>query len=572
MRLTQSNNRNSFLIKIAEATLPVRMKAEIPMDAGVEAISKALKSNDSTVQVYAVGGAVRDYLFSHFNGQGAGKKDIDLTTNLSEEEIISRLQRAGIAVTEKESSKREDGKESKDKKPVVNTFGVVFATVDGVQYEIAPFRKDIGSVDGRRPERVERASIEEDAQRRDLTMNNLYYDFDKKEILDFNPNGQGIEDIKNGVARPVGDPHERFSEDKLRVLRIIRFFSRFNDGSALDHLDERTLAAIEHFKDLKSFGLTEERIAGEFAQGLNQAKDIAAYIKNYVDLGLLDSVFSGLNVDVSGAGKLNGLERKNGKLNIKVALAWLLRNNSDVVGKLLKLKYSRTDAESVQFLIDCLKLSSDSSFSMVKRREKISSLRGDLIEFANLVGGSDGEKLKHFAGYEMVVPSGSELMGKGLKGIAIGQEQQKVGADHYKSSINEHMLSLPGKEENSNVLAGWVMQNCRFAMPLPKADSRPIEDEKDRTGDEEARSMISSSISEEIQAQIEAKFPNLEEFDNGFNGVVYRNKDKPGWLLKVTTDDSEKIAAEVQMERKLSCIVPVISCQELSTDKGDRTC
>lgn len=425
------------ITKLSEsvAMQPTIMKAEIPMPNEVLVLDKALRQGDNSVVVYAVGGAVRDFLFNQFKGGGNfSPKDTDLTTNLSEEEILARLrtpfaQQLGIKVKEKES---------------VDTFGVVFASVRGSEtLEVAPFRKDVGSVDGRRPERVERAGIEEDAMRRDLTMNNLYYDFHKKQILDFNPNGQGIEDVRAGRARPVGDPHARFDEDKLRVLRLVRFFSRFNNGSAKEHLDEKTRAAIDHFKKLQSFGISNERIVKEFTDGIKQSLNTASFLQNYADLGLLDAVFPGMDVDVAGINRLGNAK------NAKVILAWLLRRNANVGDSLNKMKYPREISQPVQFLIDCLKFSPDNAFAMVRRRDKNAVIseetKKDLQEFAAIIGDpSLASRLSHLSGYNMVAPSGEELMARGLKGAALGDEQRKAATAHYNQSFSDYMSQQGG--------------------------------------------------------------------------------------------------------------------------------
>ena len=91
--------------------------------------------------------------------------------------------------------------------------------------EVATFRSDIGYSDGRHPDRVVyTTSPEEDARRRDFTINALMMDPQKGEILDF---VGGQQDLRAGVVRAIGDPVIRFREDKLRMLRAVRFAARF---------------------------------------------------------------------------------------------------------------------------------------------------------------------------------------------------------------------------------------------------------------------------------------------------------------------------------------------------------
>ena len=187
---------------------PETSPANIPFLNDIFILANLLKQGDESIEVYIVGGAVRDYLLHKYFGElntVYNPKDIDITTNLSEEEIIQRLRvelayQLDVKVNEKTS---------------IDTFGVVYVNINDNNYEVAPFRKDIGGEDGRHPDTVERGTIYEDAMRRDFTINNLYYDFYKKEILDFNPNGQGLKDVGRKLVRCVGNPIQRFTEDRL---------------------------------------------------------------------------------------------------------------------------------------------------------------------------------------------------------------------------------------------------------------------------------------------------------------------------------------------------------------------
>jgi len=109
--------------------------------------------------------------------------------------------------------------------PVGREFGVVVVVLGGQSYEVATFRREGVYEDGRRPSSVQFTdAAEEDARRRDFTINGIFYDPLRDEYLDY---VGGREDIRSGIVRCVGDPRERFSEDRLRILRAIRFASRF---------------------------------------------------------------------------------------------------------------------------------------------------------------------------------------------------------------------------------------------------------------------------------------------------------------------------------------------------------
>jgi len=100
-------------------------------------------------------------------------------------------------------------------------FGVILVLENGHQFEVATFRTDEAYIDGRRPTSVRFGSPEEDAQRRDFTINGLFYDpVGEGRIIDF---VGGRADIERKLVRTIGDPHHRFTEDKLRLLRCVRF-------------------------------------------------------------------------------------------------------------------------------------------------------------------------------------------------------------------------------------------------------------------------------------------------------------------------------------------------------------
>lgn len=428
------------------------MSANIHIPEPARILAKALKNGDSAVVVCLVGGAVRDYLFHKFHtdqSQPYKPKDIDLTTNLSEEEILSRLRAADrrllITVKEKES---------------VDTFGVVFCSVGGHgPFEIAPFRKDGISSDGRHPDKVERGNILEDAMRRDFTVNNLYYDFENHVIMDFNENGRGIEDIKARNIRCVGNPRERFEEDKLRILRLVRFFSRYNNGLIVEHLDETTLKAIEEFKDLNSFkGMSPERIMTEFLMGLSQSLNLSTYLQNYADLDLFKSVFDNTPIDLDMIPKLGDLENTR---NPRVVLAKLLHKHKNAGEILNKLKYPNEISDAVQFLIDAMTFYPKDIVDLLKARDKhvIKSNKRELTEIESVINSnviSDTRNdifnlmwvtedrlrvaiLEHLASFTANPPSGEHFISRGFKGPEIGEQQRAWIQSKYISELTWYL-------------------------------------------------------------------------------------------------------------------------------------
>lgn len=162
-----------------------------------------------------VGGAVRDSLL------GLSPKDVDLATPADPDTVMRTLGDAGIRTV-----------------PTGLEYGVVTAVVAGNAYEVTTFRRDV-ACDGRRAVTAWGASLEEDAQRRDLTINALYA---REDGLVIDPTG-GLNDLKARRIRFVGEAEERIREDRLRAFRMYRFWSRFGDPDPAAHTEAISAAA-----------------------------------------------------------------------------------------------------------------------------------------------------------------------------------------------------------------------------------------------------------------------------------------------------------------------------------------
>lgn len=154
-------------------------------------IVKTLRS--AGYEALLAGGCVRDRIM------GREPLDYDIATS-APPDVVQELFPANIAT----------GK----------SFGVIRVITTGGEFEVATFRVDGPYVDGRRPLHVRFSTPEEDVRRRDFTINGLLYDPIQDKVLDF---VGGVEDIGRRVIRTIGDPMERFSEDKLRMIRAVRF-------------------------------------------------------------------------------------------------------------------------------------------------------------------------------------------------------------------------------------------------------------------------------------------------------------------------------------------------------------
>lgn len=141
-------------------------------------------------------------------------------------------------------------------------FGVIVVIEDSVQVEVATFRSDVGYADGRHPARVEfSTSPAEDVQRRDFTINGLLMDPRDNKILDF-VGGQA--DIQAHVVRAIGEPELRFQEDKLRMLRAVRFAARFGYS-----IEAQTFAAIRKLAS-QIEQVSKERVRDELTKMLKE--------------------------------------------------------------------------------------------------------------------------------------------------------------------------------------------------------------------------------------------------------------------------------------------------------------
>ncbi len=178
-----------------------------------------------------VGGAVRDTLL------GIAVKDIDIATPIEPREVMRRLKAAGIRVI-----------------PTGIDHGTVTALLDGGPVEITTLRRDV-STDGRRATVVFASEWQDDAARRDFTINALYADPATGEVFDY---FGGLDDLKARRVRFIGDAAQRIREDHLRILRYFRFQARFGSLPA-DPASEKACAELS--ATLK--GLSRERVGME---------------------------------------------------------------------------------------------------------------------------------------------------------------------------------------------------------------------------------------------------------------------------------------------------------------------
>jgi poly(A) polymerase len=198
-----------------------------------EQICTALRQQKQ--QAFLVGGCVRDLVL------GREPADYDVCTD-ARPDRVQELFPNSLAVGAK--------------------FGVILVVDDGAQVEVATFRSDIGYSDGRHPDHVVYSdSPREDVRRRDFTINGLLMDPATGEVLDF---VEGRADLRTGIVRAIGEPRQRFAEDKLRMMRAVRFAARFGFRIELE-----TMAAAQSLA-AQITQVSSERIRDELTKLLTE--------------------------------------------------------------------------------------------------------------------------------------------------------------------------------------------------------------------------------------------------------------------------------------------------------------
>jgi len=225
-------------------TFGLRMEAE--------RVVRALRN--AGYEAYFAGGCVRDMVMD------MDPHDYDIATNAEPDQVSELFPGKSYSVGA--------------------AFGVVVIRTEVAAFEVATFRRDAASSDGRRPDSVEFCSAEEDVFRRDFTINGMLYDPIEDRVLDW---VGGRNDIKRRVIRAIGDPDTRFEEDKLRLMRAVRFSSRFNYA-----IEPSTYAAIMRLAS-KLTVVSVERLRDELVRILT-GPNAGRAIRIMHDTGLLAAV------------------------------------------------------------------------------------------------------------------------------------------------------------------------------------------------------------------------------------------------------------------------------------------
>jgi tRNA nucleotidyltransferase/poly(A) polymerase len=221
------------------------------------------KLRNAGYQAYFVGGSVRDMLLDR------PIEEVDIATNASPTIVTTIFP---------------------DTLSIGAAFGIIAVKENGQLFEVATFRSDEDYADGRHPNRVIFASMKDDAIRRDFTINGMYYDPFEEKLFDL---VEGRADLERKVVRAIGHPKQRFLEDKLRILRAIRFAATL--GFSLDPKTE--IAIIKEAPSLPT-SVSPERIWQELKKMLRKAPYESLQL--LIKLKVLPIIFPELKASPSG--------------------------------------------------------------------------------------------------------------------------------------------------------------------------------------------------------------------------------------------------------------------------------
>jgi len=263
------------------------------------------------------GGCVRDMLLSK------KPKDYDVVTSAKPAEVC-RLFRRTIKVGAK--------------------FGVIIVLADNYQIEVATFRAESDYTDGRRPDKINFTSAENDALRRDFTINGMFYDPIKKEVLDY---VGGQKDLKNKIIRTIGKADERFSEDYLRLLRAVRFAAQLDFK-----VEKKTLDAVKKYSG-NITKISGERIAMEM-ESLFSAVKRKRGVERLIETGLAERIFPVFKNKSATefAMKVFGFLPKQITFELGMAALFSGSDTEKAMNDIEILKLSRNQLKHIKFLLE----------------------------------------------------------------------------------------------------------------------------------------------------------------------------------------------------------------------------
>lgn len=366
------------------------LRLNVPSD--IIDLHKLFQKNGN--ELYIVGGAVRDAIM------GKKPKDFDLATDAFPEEVVKMVQGAGYSTIGE----------------VGQQFGVVVVQIpsDKNGVEIATFREDLSG--GRRPDAVKYSTIDKDVLRRDLTINALFYDIGRGEIVDL---VGGLKDIQDQKIRTVGKAADRFAEDPLRKLRALRFAGR--TGSKLE---KETADAILTDNSLE--GVSPERIRDEFKKSIESAKKPVDYLKMVNQFGLLEVMFPSLVISTDFV--------NTHSWHIQLTHLFDMNPNDTIKKEMNRMTFTSDEVNAVVFLKNLRDLKPENVFDLYKQWVAANVDKNILIQFAKIYK-LDLKQIRAFLKYKPSTDGNWVMNEFGVKGPQIAQKIKEIEAEKFRQTI-----------------------------------------------------------------------------------------------------------------------------------------
>jgi len=280
--------------------------------------------------------------------------------------------------------------------------------------EIATFREDLSG--GRRPDAVKYSTIDKDVLRRDLTINALFYDIGRGEIVDL---VGGLKDIQDQKIRTVGAAADRFAEDPLRKLRALRFAGR--TGSKLE---KETADAILTDNSLE--GVSPERIRDEFKKSIESAKKPVDYLNMVSHFSLWDIMFPNLVISTNFV--------NTNTWPIQLTHLFDMNSNDMIKKEMNRMTFTSDEVNAVVFLKNLRDLKPENVFDLYKQWVTTKVDKDVITQFAK-INRLDLKQIKAFLKYKPTTDGNWVMREFGVKGPQIAQKIKEIEAEKYKKTI-----------------------------------------------------------------------------------------------------------------------------------------
>ena len=370
------------------------------------------KLSQKGFEVFIVGGAVRDALLNK------AIKDIDLATSAKPKQVAKIFPKANSSFAK---------------------YGTVFIPLKNKhQVEITTFRQDLSYKDGRRPQSVKYSSIEEDAKRRDFTINSLFYNVKTDKVIDL---VNGIKDLKNKKIKTVGQAEKRFKEDYLRILRAVRLAHQLN--FTLDKEIQKALLKLNKNISL----ISKERILKELMSLFSEGK-MDCILKSFNDYGLFQYIFPPLKAEKKYFKFWSG----DFSFYLDPAFCWTLIGlpffYSDIKKfesflkaypiKTAVIKQSLSYFRSVQTLTDLKKSFTDHLLAFNGQKKQAYELTHNLLE-SGILKRKEGQKLKKNLKFILSEFSKREINNQLPPALLKGSDLLKLSPPAQKQNISKKL-------------------------------------------------------------------------------------------------------------------------------------